>query len=282
MPLPYSFIPGEVARSHEVNENFSYIMDMLGQVSSLGRITPPGEISMGPRQLALLSNKHDTGAAGDRYFQISWNADWNPVPKKGYQFFRVIENAPATAIRIGAQGFVIRSTDKTTGNLDSQMKVRLRAWTTADKPFLYLEPGTRIIDFNEPTTELQKMRLTTVILNRPVVIYNHERVSAGTSTRNAYDYGIPSHAKGIWIRAHVTADNYSGAGMLFYTDNSPSAIIKEKGMVAHATITGSGLGMRTGAFGFVPLGEGAYAGKFRIERTSSFYTAVVHIVGYLT
>ena len=38
MPLPNEMIPGEVARSADVNENFAYIMSLLGQLTTPDRV----------------------------------------------------------------------------------------------------------------------------------------------------------------------------------------------------------------------------------------------------
>src|SRR5690606_23990588 len=279
MPLPHRFISGEIARSRQVNDNFNYIMDMLGQLSTTGRLEPPGAFVIGPRKMAILTGNHDTGAAANRFFQIGWNADWN-LRSGAYHFDRVV-SGPSTAMRIGARGLEVLMTDDVSGNLGSQMRTIFRTFIWAKRKYVHIPADSHITLVNEAPTKLEHYRLTTVMFDAPKALYNSTRASKGVTTYNAYNYGVPKDAKGIWIRAHVTADNASGAGMLVYQDNANNKINKVKGMVAHATITGTGLGMRTGSFGFVPLGEGSYAGRFRIERTSSFYLAVVHIVGYL-
>lgn len=279
MPLPHRFVSGEIARSRQVNDNFNYIMDMLGQLSTTGRLTPPGEFVIGPRKMAILTGNHDTGAAANRFFQIGWNADWNPRGG-AYHFDRVV-SGPSNAIRIGARGLEVLMTDYVSGNLGSQMNTIFRTFIWNRRKYVYIPADSHITRINEAPKSLEDHRLTTVIFNTPKPVYNSTRVSKGVTTINAYNYGVPKDAKAIWIRAHVTADNYSGAGMLIYQDNANNRINKVKGMVAHATITGTGLGMRTGSFGYVPLGEGSHAGRVRIERTASFYVAVVHIVGYL-
>lgn len=285
MSVPYKFRSGEVARAQEINANFQYISTLLGTLSSSGKLSPPGELVLGPRGTAMFTNRQDTGADGNRYLQIGWNTDWIDSGSKGFLFERILINNPATALRIGADGVTVRSTSKTTGNLNSQMVVRFKLWTVDTASYIYLEDGLRFTSQNRVPQNLEEERLTYVILNRPRPIYNKVSVKQGSSTATAYDYGIPKHARAIEVRAHVTATWVSGAGLLIYQRASPGGTIKEKGMVAHATWTshaGTRWGMRTGASGIVPLGEGPYAGQFVIERTASFEEAIVHIVGYYT
>lgn len=277
-----TFKPGEVARSEDVNANFNHVLSLLGTLSTTGRISPPGELAMGPRQNVLLTNRHDTSNTSNRFFQIGWNVNWTNVAGKGYQRSRFLANQPATAIKIGANTFEILSTSKTTGNLHSQMPIRLRFWTNDTTSFLFLEEGTRITDRNAVPANAERERLTTVLFNTPKAIYNKIRVAKGNTVFNAYNYGVPRHAKAIFVRAHVTASWASGAGLIIYQTGGP---MKEKGMVAHATWSSHGgnrLGMRTGASGIVPLGLGANAGRFTVERTEVFEEAIVHIIGYLT
>lgn len=274
--------PGEVARSEDINANFDHVMSLLGILSTTGRINPPGEIAMGPRGNVLLTNKHDTSDTVNRFFQIGWNVNWKEVTGQGWIRSRFLENQPATAMKIGANSFEILSTSRTTGNLHSQLQLRFRLWTNDEQSFMFLEEGTRIVNKNAAPADGESERLTTVLFNNPRAIYNTIAVAKGSTVYNAYDYGVPRHAKAIYVRAHVTATWASGAGLIVYQTGGP---MKEKGMVAHATWSshgGSRLGMRTGASGIVPLGIDANAGRFTVERTEAFEEARVHILGYLT
>lgn len=277
MPLPHTMVSGNVAKSSQVNENFNYIMDILGQLSTPGRVQPLGEFLMGPRKTALLTANQDTGATSGNFFQVSWNADWNRK-NSTWIFERILPGRNASALRVGTNGLEFLTTSATSGNLNSQMSKVWGLRATSGEDYMYLSNTWHMKGVDSTSSALQNYRLTTVLLNKPVAIYANTWVSKGTDFRKATNYGIPRNAKAIIINAHVTAANYSGAGMHFYPRGGPSIY---HGMVAHAPITGSGMGMRTGNQGIVPLGTGNYLGDFGIHRTSAFELANVYIIGYL-
>jgi hypothetical protein len=281
--LPYEFIAGEVARSAQVNENFAYLMDTIGQSSVPGRIEPLGKIIFGPRRTGLITASQDTGGSAGAFFQLSWNAAYN---KKGtsWVFSRTLAGERASALRVGTNGLEFFTTSATAGNLNSQM---IKPWglrATIQEDFMYLEDSWHIQNRDSYARNVQDYRLTTVLLENPVPIYAKKQVGSGTSVLSAFDYGIPRHAKAIIIYAHVTAANNSGAGMHFYERRGPgnTALNMFRGFVVHAPITGNGLGMRAGGQGIVPLGQAQQLGGFVIYRTSAFALANVYITGYLT
>lgn len=283
MPLPYTFISGNVAKSSEVNDNFNFIMDILGQLSTPDRIQPLGEFMMGPRRTVLLTANQDTGGAQGNFFQVSWNADYNRQ-NTTWVFQRILPNAGASALRVGTNGIEFLTTSAKTGNLNSQMNKPWGLTATTGEDYMYFADAWHMQNVDTTATSLQHYRLTTVMLENPAPIYSNTWVSKGTDIRKATNYGIPRHAKAIVVTAHVTAANYSGAGMHFYQHRHSASIGANlyRGFVAHAPITGTGLGMRTGAQGIVPLGRGDFQSEFVIKRTSAFELANVYIVGYLT
>lgn len=283
MPLPYTFLSGNVAKSSEVNDNFNFIMDILGQLSTPDRVQPLGEFMMGPRRTVLITANPDTGPEETRFLQLSWNADYNRS-NTTWNFERILPNMNAAALRVGTKGLEFFTTSATTGNLGNQM---LNVWSLTATPgedYMFFADDWHIQNTHGTAASIQNYRLTTVLLDVPVAIYSNTWVSKGTDIKQASNYGIPRHAKAIVVTAHVTAANYSGAGMHFYQRRSGQAVGSNlyRGFVAHAPITGSGLGMRTGAQGIVPLGSGEYRGEFVVQRTSAFELANVYIVGYLT
>lgn len=279
------FTPGTIARAQDVNKNFDFIYTMLGQYSTTGRLTPPGEIQMGARGNVLLSGAHDKGASGDRYFQISWNADWNFYTGKGHIFERFKDKEPATAVRIGAQGFVIRSTPETTGNLNSQMIVRLRAWRDKSQSWLYLEEGTRIVNWNEPSPSSEKERWTLTWFERPRPMWHYwVEYRSNKYTYAAASQGVPKHARAILVRVELKPGRGRQAALLLYQANEPKHEIREKGLrldTTRMTVGGVEYEIKASGQGVVPLGTGKYAGKFTIQADGHAWF-LVHVLGYYT
>lgn len=283
MTLPYSFISGEVARSSQVNANFNYIMDILGQLSTPGSIAALGEFKLGPRMLALFSAAQDTGPDELAFFQLAWNVNFHKVGDT-WRFDRRVSNKAASSFRVGVHGFQFITTSRTSGDLNNQMATILHLVATTGEDRMYLKDDVHIQNFDGTARSTQDYRLTTVLLDVPIPIYKNKWLGKGTTIFNAYNMGIPSHAKAIMIYMHVTAAYYSGAGMHAYQRREGGGDANDyfRGFVTHASITGSGMGMRAGSQGVVPLGRGSVRGDFVIHRTSAFELTNVYIMGYLT
>ena len=283
MGLPYTLVSGEIAKAAEVNANFSYIMDIIGQLSTPGSITQLGEFKVGPRMLALFSGAQDTGPDNLAFFQLGWNINYNKVGST-WRYDRRIANNPATTLRIGKKGLEVLTTSATSGDLNNQLSKVMGITATAGEDRMFLKDDVHVQNYDGTARTIQDYRLTTVLLENPIPIYSNKYVPKGTSIFNAYNLGVPNHAQAILVYMHVTAANYSGAGMHAYMRRSGGDTSKNlfRGFVTHAAITGGGLGMRAGSQGIVPLGRGAVKGDFVIYRTSTFELANVYIMGYLT
>lgn len=282
MTLPYNFLSGEIAKSAQVNANFQYLMDLIGNASTPGAINPQGALILGPRKTAMLSAEHDAGGYETDFFQISWNAQWKKVGGT-FKYTRVLANVGGTSVRFGIRGLEVFATNQRTGDINTQLKSIFRVAHEDAGKLMYIPNDVRISNTNSVPTKSSQRRLMTVLLDDPIRIYGMQAVGKGVSLLDAYSYGIPRDASAIIVNAHVTAASGSGAGMLFIKKNGPTLDHSHNymGMVAHATITGTGMGMRTGNQGVVPLGTGSYAGQFYILRTERFELANVYIIGYL-
>lgn len=278
MPLPYTFLSGKTAKSSEVNSNFNYVMDLLGQLSVPGSIQQLGEFRVGPRALALFTAAQDTGADADAHFQLAWNVNWNKVGST-YRYSRRVDANPATALKIGKRGLEVKTTSQTSGDLDNQLTTVLRLAATTGEDFMYLKDDVHMQNYDGTARTIQDYRLTTVFLENPIPIYANKWVGKGTTIFNAYNLGVPAHAKAIKVYQHVTATTASGAGMHIYMrrPTGDAATNMFRGTIAHAPP-----GHRTGSQGDVPLGTGALKGDFVVYRTANFYLTNVYIVGYLT
>jgi hypothetical protein len=279
MPLPYQFVSGEIARSAQVNANFEYIMDMLGQLSTPDRIQPLGEFIMGPRKTALLSGAHDTGPTNYRFYQISWNADWNKVGTE-YAYVRILPNLNAAAFRLGERGFDVFMTSKTTGDLNSQM---LSVFRVTDK-IVFLPDATHIVN-KSAYANIQDYRSTTVLLNNPTPLFSlNHGMSRGTTVRDVYGYNVPSHAHAVILSVEIKAVNGASAGITFYKNQTGGVeeLNRMRGFSLYAPVTGTGLGQWAGGQGIVQVGMGAQAGEIVIHRTGALAIANICIIGYLT
>lgn len=274
MSVPYIMHPNQRARSSEINRNNDYIMQILGTVVGDDRLLLNREFVFGVRNNALLSSLHDTGAANYKYFQISWNADWNENPSAlgTYLFSRVVAGENATAIRIGSDGFSVLGTSATTGELNGQMKTMFKVCATVGEDRIVIGENWHIQRYDGLARNIQDYRLTYTIMEQPTSIYENQASNEGETVFLASDLSVPTSAKAIQISAYVTAGS-TDASVWFYKERSTRN--KKWGFGVTAPANGDGAGQ-----GVVPLGDGAYAGKFVIKRTKNFSLANVFVVGY--
>lgn len=282
MALPHILIPGEVARASDVNDNFAYIMSILGPLSTPGRVATTTEFLMGARKNVLLTATMDTGVADSagvthRYYQIGWNADFNLV-SGAWKFARFV-NRGAGALRIGEGELTFLGTTEDTANLNSSMKTlsRLRAASTG---YYWYVPN--IVGFTNtdavPTT-VQEHNLTLTRFNTPVTIYDGDQLNKAVVMKDARDFGVPSQAVAIDITCEIDSASSTTATRLRFlqarTDSGNGAPSKRYGF----TVTAGQQGFGSGA-GTVNLGTGAYAHRFTVERTANFDHVYAYVTGY--
>ena len=277
MSVPYIFYPIQKARSHEINRNFQYIMQTLGTIVGDERLRTPREFIMGKRENALLSSNHDTGNGGYKYFQISWNADWyrNPADTSNWMFSRIVSGENATALRIGENGFSVLGTSSTTGELNSQMKTMFAVRATTGEDRVVIGENWHIQRYDGLARDIQDYRLTYTILTQPISIYEGQALADGERVFDARSLGVPKAAKAIMLSGFSRASANAGTMiMLCYQERSPRN--KKWGFGMSTTSGGWAMGQ-----GVVPLGVGAYEGKFVVKTyQGSFAEANLFIVGY--
>lgn len=274
MPLPHILLANDVARSNDVNDNFAYVMSIIGSLSTPGRQKSLSEFQFGIRQTGLLSAAQDTG--GDvtmQFAQLSWNADWNLNATSGtWKFNRFIPNYGATVVRIGYHGFEILATRKGSGNLNTQLTpafaARITENTGSDYGYVFLPAYMSIqLDDVDSVAGIEDYRTTWSFLDTPKMIYDNAQLNKGLDVIVASKYGVPPNAKALYL----TTDVVSTSGYLkLYQERSAASRHWKYGFIS-----------RNGGSGVVQLGEGSYAGKFVIERTNAISSASVYISGYL-
>lgn len=285
MALPHEFIPGEVARAAEVNDNFAYIMSILGPLSTPGRVETTTEFLMGARKNVLFTGSHDTGVSdSNAFFQLGYNADWNYSASSGtWKFQRFItqttnpnKNTAASALRLGGGSMGFWGTSSQAGNLNAQMvpvfHIQLSNSANVDD-FIYVPKSIHFQNVDEAADSLSDYRLTYVPLAAPGVIYDGIPLSQSTVAKKATDYGVSRYAKAIQITVLATADVTEDAQIKFYQMRSDPSLRYGFAISANA-------GKRASGQGIVHLGVGGYEGQFYISRDAAFDSVSAYVIGY--
>lgn len=276
MPF-HSFIPGDVARSADVNDNFSYIMSILGTLSTPGRVQTTTEFLMGARSNVLFTGTFDTGnpdASGTtrEYFQIGYNVDYNNVGGT-WKMSRFVSNNGASAIRLGDGEIVFLATHETSESLSSALNTMMRIKRQENDTFIYIPRSVSITHNNETPTTMQDYRLTYVPLDSAEALYGGGEFNKGNAVKDATDFGVSPNAKMIAINCNFTADSSAATQIFFYRNEANKNRRYGFGISAGQGRVGSG-------FGIVPLGTGSYEGEFFVERTANFEKLFAYVVGY--
>lgn len=274
MPLPHQFLPGEIARSSEVNDNFAYIQSILGPLSTPGRVKTTTEFVMGARQNALLTGTADTGSSDangvmHEYFQLGWNADFN-LSGGVWRFARFTTNRGASALRLGEGDMKLLATNERSGNLHSSMRILMHIKDTEDGGFFYLPSNVSITRVDSEGDSHNDYRLTFVLFDSAQEIYGGGPLKKGDVTKDAFDFGVHISAKAITISCNFVADTSGEARIRFLAKNS-----NQRGFTVTAGASRYGSGQ-----GIVPLGTGTNNGKFDVSRTAAFDSVTAHILGY--
>lgn len=284
MPL-IELTSGDVARANDVNNNFNYVMSLLGSLSDPTRMKTTTEYLMGVRQNTLFTGTHDTGGLDTDFFQIGYNADWNYSPTSGtWKFQRFITKAAspsadtgASALRLGPGEIDFLATSSQEGNLNSEMKSVFKIKLTSTSPSTDYIVVPNSIHFQnvdeEVDDELDAYRLMYTPFLSPNAIYDGQALNVAETVKRATDYGVSSHAKAISISCHVLADAGSDAQIKFYQDRSSPS--DRFGFIVTALA-----GKRGSGWGIVPLGVGARMGQFYISRDANFDAVSAYVVGY--
>ena len=275
MPL-IQLTPGELAQANDVNANFNYILSLIGEDSTPDRMRSDVEIEAGSRGNTLLTGRQDiSGAPTERkFYQIGWNADWNYVDGK-WRFSRFVEGEPSTVMRLGWYGFEVMVTSTTGGNLNGQLEPIFAVRATTGDDYVYIKNSFGIQGIDRDAQSIQDYRLTYVALDVPAIIYDGVALTNQDTSRNAGQFGVPSHAKMIRIRIEAKAG--PNDAYIRFSRHEAEAHSRRYGFTMYADAN-----KWNSMEGDVRLGEGAYANEFRITRVQTFTTAFAYVVGYWT
>lgn len=277
MPIT-TFVPGDVARSAEVNENFAYILSMLGQLSTPGRVKTTTEFLLGSRQNVLFTGTHDTGSADAsgtirEYFQLGYNVDYNLV-SGSWRAQRFISNNGASALRLGDGEVSFLATNETTESLTSALQTVFRIKEQDSDAYIYVPRRISFVHNNATPDSVGDYRLTYIPIDNPVAIYGGGGFNKAKVVKKASDFAVPSTAKMIAITCKAVASNSTDRAQIYFFRNQANPSMQ------HGFVVSMGQDRGGSGFGFVPLGTGAYEGEFYIERTHNFASITAYVSGY--
>lgn len=268
--IPNTFEAGTVAASSDVNENFQAIADAVGDASTASRLSPPGDVVVGPRANVQISAEGDTAAGlSTSYVQIGWNAEL--YSDGSWKVRRFASGEPATAIRVGTDGFEVWTTSRDSGSLNSQFTRVFQIKATTGNDYVYVRPSlTRVA---EAPDELEDYRLTLVLFNTPQEVYENVTIYAGTKTRRASDYNVPTSAHAVLLAFEGVAASSDARNLLTQARSTRSQ--------AYGFIVAAASGEQGAGQGVVPLGtSGDYDGKFVEDRSAQWTSASLYVQGY--
>jgi len=273
MGVPFKFHPAEQAKSSEINANFNYIMNILGDTSTTDRLTTTAELRLGYQGNMLMSGENDksNSPTSRKFFQLGWNADWNLVSGK-WTLARFIEGEPATVMRMGYYGFDFMTTSTTGGNLSGQLEPVVAIRATTGEDYVYIKNSFHIQNNDRTAVNLQDYRLTYVPLDPPAAIYNGVALSTQDTSRDVRTLGVSSNAKMVKISIEAQAGPQDA--YIRFVKNQ-STVDRSSGFTMHAQAN-----KWNSMIGDVRFGTGANAYEIKIVRVNTFTTAFAYILGY--
>lgn len=164
MPIPHIFTAGDIAASSEVNQNFSYLEDIVGNASTPVSLRPPGDLLLGPRRSVQITAAGDSGPnATNGYLYLGWNAEFYQAPGGVFRLRRFNSNEGGAAVQIGNRGVTIAATHDGQGELNSAMQNAIAIRSHETTPYIYINPKWAITAEDEPPNEMMgRYRLTYV------------------------------------------------------------------------------------------------------------------------
>lgn len=268
MPLPYTFLSGDTARSAEVNANFNYLLNVLGDLVGPDRISTLKEFLMGNNSQVLFS------ATSQHYFQLGWNADYNHLGGGVFKYTRFVANKNATALRIGKDGAEFIMTSATSGDLDKQMNTPWALRATTGDDYMFFAPTWSMQTKDGTATLLSDYRLTFVPFQTSKVVYTDKQLNDATAvTFSGYeDQGIPKNAKAVKLTVHILAGAGDAQARFF-----PAGVTRN--LTNGITIAAASGKVGAGSFD-LNLGTGSNKNKYVLQVVGPIAKANVAVLGY--
>lgn len=206
MPIPHIFTSGDIAASSEVNQNFSYLEDIVGSASTPVSLRPPGDILLGPRRSVQISAAGDSGKnATSGYLYLGWNAEFYQAPGGIFRLRRFNANEGAAAVQIGNRGVAIAATHDEQGELNSAMQNAIAVRPHAITPYIYINPKWAMTDRDEPPNDQPGRQRLTYVPVEPFS-YTGTLIAAGTRRirmSSLQGSPVPPEARGVHVHVRI-------------------------------------------------------------------------------
>lgn len=286
MAIPNRFRAGEVASSSELNENFTYIENLVGTLSTDDELVPEKDLKFGSAgfvtgglQLNLLPANKETNNlanAARGFINLSWNA--KPHKTAG-RWQRHNSASGASVIELGDYGIVMATTGRRSGDLQSQLTPILAVMNSdlsaPDAYHVYMDPfapiKTTYKNPNQPAGtsswsapdvnqsyagSLQRRRLTYVRFDEPRTVMENKKFAKGKQEINVLSHSVPKQAAMVELLVYTTATARSGAGMIVMPKmKSPH---RKYGLICHSYGGNYANWGRSAVQGHVPVYSGLY------------------------
>jgi hypothetical protein len=256
-----------------VNKNFEYFEDILGENSTVDRISPTAEFALGYRNNTLLTGESDKDNAPTerKFFQIGWNADWEQVSGR-WVFSRFNEGEPSSVLRIGFYGTEVLTTSATGGNLNGQLETVFAIRATEDDDYVFIKNGFSIQRVDRAANNLSDYRLTYVPLDPPAVIYDGIPLTNQDTNRDVRQFGVPENAKMVRISVEAKAGPADAYIRFLRHETTPH---RRTGITCHVQA-----GKWNFSEGDVYLGSNTEYMNIRITRVAAFDQVYAYVRGY--
>lgn len=233
---------------------------------------------------------------------------------------RVNQLSGSSVVEVSAYGVVMATTNRTTGELQSQLTPLLGVQNgfmdDADISHIFMAKDVPIItQYNNPnnpnnkegwepanrTTQdyynsIQRRRFTFVPFDEPKTIMEKKRIDKGEQKYNLLSYGVPKKASFVELLVYATATYDSGAGLIMKPDMDKTHM--KYGLICHAyggATAGWGRSavqgkvrvygapereVKEGEFVNAPASGTVSALPMVIEATAAFSEVSIYIQGY--
>lgn len=109
----YTFKPGDLIVSSQINANFQEFVRVLGASSTAAELALPGRLVLGSSNRASFSVLTDKVNVSEKYLHVGWNAE-EYIENAAVRTQRRLENNASAAMRIGTNGVDIFYADAST------------------------------------------------------------------------------------------------------------------------------------------------------------------------
>jgi hypothetical protein len=202
MPLTH-FTPGTLAKAEELNDNFDYLLQLIG-VTSDPEGARPKRIYLGDNSTFVLAAENaSNGPIISNYCKLTYaNSAWS--------YTRIATGKAPSAIEFGSGRVLIRVAEDTSGSLtESQFKVAFGVVNDTDENFIYVPSHFNTKNTLYGDNTIEEYRLSTVFLQTPVTIFSGKSFGTGSTSYkpSSLSTAIPFHAKGVILYASFKASS---------------------------------------------------------------------------